>query len=66
MSVLSCPRCGLTVPVSQHQNDVEHCPRCLARSRGTMSVSLDSELPSTDAHGGGIIGRLIGEGNRGR
>jgi hypothetical protein len=41
MSYLHCPVCGLNVPhTSETKTDTEDCPRCLARSSGTMSVEL--------------------------
>jgi Zn-finger nucleic acid-binding protein len=36
---LMCPRCGLKVRASA-DGQVEHCPRCLARTSGAMSIQL--------------------------
>jgi hypothetical protein len=65
MSDLSCPRCGLTVAVKRPDDAVEHCPRCLARSRGTLSITL-SPLSSDDrGRSPGVIARLTRRGRAG-
>jgi hypothetical protein len=41
MSYLHCPVCGLSVPRGPEMEiGSEDCPRCLARSSGTVSVKL--------------------------
>jgi hypothetical protein len=40
VAIMSCPECGLTLSVARGRGDVEHCPRCLARTRGAVSVAL--------------------------
>jgi hypothetical protein len=42
MSRMNCPSCGLNVSFSagERTNENEACPRCLARSSGTISVPL--------------------------
>ena len=42
MNYLHCPVCDLNVPrtCETPQTDAEDCPRCLARSSGTMAVKL--------------------------
>ena len=41
MSYLHCPVCGLNVPRGpEMESNSEDCPRCLARSSGTVSVKL--------------------------
>jgi Zn-finger nucleic acid-binding protein len=41
MSYLHCPVCGLNVPrTAETTVGAEACPRCLARSSGTLSVKL--------------------------
>jgi hypothetical protein len=58
MPELSCPRCGLSVAVTRPEDAIEHCPRCLARTRGALSITL-SPLGSEDrARSAGVIGRL--------
>jgi hypothetical protein len=48
MTELSCPRCRLTVQAGR-RGEIEHCPRCLARTGGTTSVSLVASGASTQA-----------------
>lgn len=51
MTRMSCPSCDLTVAFKAGESTSgEVCPRCLARSRGTMSVRLRP----------GIAPRLLG------
>ena len=38
--LLSCPHCGLTKTAADDERDLGHCPRCLARSGGALSVYL--------------------------
>jgi hypothetical protein len=33
---LSCPRCGLTIAPRAQWLTVQHCPRCIARSRALV------------------------------
>jgi hypothetical protein len=41
MKQMNCPSCGLTAAFKRGEDaDAEHCPRCLARSSGTMSIRL--------------------------
>jgi uncharacterized paraquat-inducible protein A len=41
MTTMSCPSCGLTVTYKRGEDaEAEHCPRCLARSSGAMSIRL--------------------------
>jgi tRNA(Ile2) C34 agmatinyltransferase TiaS len=40
MSTLRCPRCGLGQAKSAGEA-VEHCPRCLARTAGALSIRLE-------------------------
>jgi hypothetical protein len=42
MSQMNCPRCGLNVAFKRGEQTGDHecCPRCLARSCGTVSVLL--------------------------
>jgi ribosomal protein S27AE len=44
MSQMNCPRCGLNVSFKRIEktSEREFCPRCLARSYGTLSVALRS------------------------
>jgi hypothetical protein len=43
MTDLNCPMCGLRVPAvaSQAAPKMEDCPRCLARTGGSLSVKLE-------------------------
>lgn len=40
-SRLACPRCGLVVGSARRHGEVEHCPRCIARSAGALSIRLE-------------------------
>lgn len=56
MTKMSCPSCGLSVSFRHGESTSgEMCPRCLARSSGTMSVRL---RPGTEAKPPGIETRV--------
>jgi hypothetical protein len=41
MSYLHCPVCGLSIRrAAEMESGAEECPRCLAQSSGTTSVTL--------------------------
>lgn len=42
MPYMNCPRCGLTVGVRTALLAVEHCPGCLARSRGAVLMASEA------------------------
>jgi hypothetical protein len=42
---LNCPRCGLTIAPRADWLTVEHCPRCIARSRAVVRL-FASPLPT--------------------
>ena len=42
---LNCPRCGLSIAPRAEWLQIEHCPRCLARSR-TLVELFASTLPT--------------------
>jgi len=42
---LNCPRCGLTITPRAAWLTVEHCPRCMARSRVAVGL-FASPLPT--------------------
>ncbi len=46
MMKMSCPECGLIVMLGHNERSSgEQCPRCLARSSGTLSVRLRRGAP---------------------
>jgi Zn-finger nucleic acid-binding protein len=47
MSTLICPHCRLEVTTVPGGIEVEHCPRCLARSGGALSVYLSAKREPT-------------------
>ena len=49
MIELSCPRCDLAITPKASWLAIEHCPRCLARSR--VAVPLLAAAAPTDAPG---------------
>jgi hypothetical protein len=49
---LNCPRCGLTIRPKARWLTIEHCPRCLARSRLPVRLSV-STLPVAEAYPAG-------------
>ena len=44
---LNCPRCGLSIRRRTEWLTVEHCPRCLGRSRIAVELFLSSR-PSSE------------------
>jgi len=40
MEDLNCPRCGYAMS-KRRDDDIEHCPRCLARTAGALSIRLE-------------------------
>lgn len=44
---LNCPRCGLTIRPRAPWLTIEHCPRCLARSRTPVAL-FASTLPAAE------------------
>jgi hypothetical protein len=40
MSYMNCPRCGLKLRLRASFLAVEHCPRCLARSRTAVPMLI--------------------------
>ena len=56
MNYLHCPVCGLNVPrTCETKTGDEDCPRCLARSSGTMSAKLARGRASEDTPSRGRI-----------
>ncbi len=56
--ILECPCCGLTIEGALLEGEAHYCPRCLARSGGTVSVAMSS--PAAD--GGNALARgLVGQ-----
>jgi hypothetical protein len=47
-----CPRCGLTIKPRLASLAVEHCPRCVARSRVAVRL-FASTLPARELYAGG-------------
>jgi Zn-finger nucleic acid-binding protein len=60
MSMLSCPQCGLVIPVARGELETEVCPRCLGRSGGALSVSLTPMRSRDSEQHSGILARLMG------
>jgi hypothetical protein len=57
-SALACPCCGLHIAAGGPEEELHYCPRCLARSGGTVSVGMST--PASD--GGEAVGRgLVGQ-----
>jgi hypothetical protein len=53
MTDLTCPACGLRVPLATRNATAgfDDCPRCLARTGGAVSVRLAAEPAGDDAQG---------------
>jgi hypothetical protein len=62
MPDLNCPRCGLTVAVTRHEDALEHCPRCLARTGGALSIALAPPSSAAASRSPGVIPRLTRRG----
>jgi hypothetical protein len=45
----NCPRCGLSIAPRRRWLRVEHCPRCLARSRTPVAL-FTSTLPCIELY----------------
>lgn len=43
MPYLNCPSCGLTLAMSRSEAEIEHCPRCLAKSRQAVGLFVSAE-----------------------
>jgi hypothetical protein len=52
-SFLNCPRCGLSIRQRARSLRIDHCPRCLARSRAMVEL-FASTLPSDELYGAGL------------
>ena len=65
MPDLSCPRCGLTVAVTRPEDAIEHCPRCLARTQGALSIALTSLGYADRGRSPDAIARLSRRGRSG-
>jgi ribosomal protein L37AE/L43A len=42
MPYLNCPNCGLTVTVTRSSELIEHCPRCLARTKRPVELFVSA------------------------
>ncbi len=49
---LTCPRCGLSMKPRQRWLAIQHCPRCLARSRIPVRL-FSSPLPAHELYAEG-------------
>ncbi|MHB8532437.1 MAG: hypothetical protein ACYDC2_06925 [Solirubrobacteraceae bacterium] len=56
---LVCPHCGLTKTVPASEPEDQHCPRCLARSGGALSVFLGEAKPARRSSPRLIAQRLL-------
>jgi hypothetical protein len=65
MPDLSCPRCELTVAVTGPDDAIEHCPRCLAQTRGALSITLSPLVSADGGRSPGAIARLSRRGRSG-
>jgi NMD protein affecting ribosome stability and mRNA decay len=63
MTSVMCPRCGLTEAATE-RGDAVVCPRCLARSGGTLSIPLEGTTPTSDGKRTGATGRRAGRAQR--
>jgi len=62
MSYLHCPVCGLNVPrTPEIEASAKNCPRCLARSGGTMSVRLAAGRARASASSRARVTQLLRE-----
>jgi hypothetical protein len=43
MPYLNCPNCGLTLALMRPEAEIEHCPRCLAKSRRAVGLFVSAE-----------------------
>ena len=43
MPYLNCPSCGLTLAMSKPEAEIEHCPRCLAKTRRAVGLFVSAE-----------------------
>jgi Zn-finger nucleic acid-binding protein len=59
MSELSCPSCGFEMRSESALNPTsEACPRCLAQSRGALSVSMERKRRTRAAKQPPLLARL--------
>jgi len=58
MPDLICPRCGLTVAGTRPEDAIDDCPRCLARTRGALSITLSPLISANRSGSPGVIARL--------
>lgn len=59
MEHLNCPSCGYAMS-KRRDDDIEHCPRCLAQTAGALSIRLEprTDTRSSQAAAQGVIDRL--------
>jgi hypothetical protein len=55
--LLSCPRCGLGIKPRARWLEIEHCPRCMARSRIAVRL-FSSALPAAELDPDGSASRV--------
>jgi hypothetical protein len=59
MPYLNCPRCDLTLLAKAGDGGVEECPRCLARTRGVLSIPMGPGSSTERAPTPSKVARLI-------
>lgn len=45
MPYLNCPSCGLVLRMPRSESAIEHCPRCVARSRRLVDLFVSAGPP---------------------
>ena len=56
---MECPCCDLRIEGAGAEDELHHCPRCLARSGGTVSVAMRSSASEAGKSGArGLVGQL--------
>jgi hypothetical protein len=62
MSYMHCPVCGLNIArAAEMESGAAECPRCLAQSSGTSSVTLEPGRARDSKPSRGRITRLLRE-----
>jgi ribosomal protein L37AE/L43A len=59
MEHLNCPSCGYAMS-KRRDDDIEHCPRCLAQTAGALSIRPEprTDTRSSRSAARGVVDRL--------